>query len=143
MSNYIDKRLIQHFKNMIDRRISNIERRKEIHESTLLSLRKTRSEYPDYSSGLSSKLKETIACRTIIIKCNAQIGKLLYIKNILYVCDLKRVCTCLAECSYMKMTWLELRLHLTAGVTSMHESKSKNISFVNIDSTTYAELNIH
>ncbi len=132
MNDYIHKRLIQHLKGMINQRISDIERRKNIHEKTLEYLKNKKLDCIEYSIGLSSKSGEIKECEYIIKKSKTHISKLLYIKNTLYFSNLERVCACLVKCNYVKMTHFELSAYLIVGNTWVYKSRLKDIFFANI-----------
>ncbi len=143
MNDYIHKRLIQHLKGMINQRISDIERRKNIHEKTLEHLKNEKFDYTKYSVELSSKSNEIKECKDIIKKSKIHINKLLHIKNTLRFSDLERVCTCLVECNYVKMTHFELSVYLIVGNTWVYKSRLKDIFSINMEPSVNVELDIY
>ena len=143
MSNCIHKRLTQHLKGMINQRIYDIERRKSIHEKTLESLKNERLDYINYSVELSSNSGEIRECEDVIKKSKVHINKLLYIKNALHFSNLERVCACLVECSYVKMTHFELSVYLIVGNAWIYKSRLKDIFFINMKPSVNVDLDIY
>jgi len=142
MNGYIHIQLTRHFKSIINQQISDIKRRQTIHEKMLLCLKGIEFNCATKNTLLFSTPEKIKECKNIISLSKNHINKLLYIKKILYYSSSQRVCVCLTERYYAKMTKFELSLYLIMGNAWIGKPKLKNKFLTKTNPNINLELNI-